>query len=287
MKADFSKSLAFQEFANTILSNRKKHHYTAELKNETILFLEELRNFLFPHCSGRKYYNADEIIAKLKLLERDLKNLLFHLNGDLISSAETITSAFSESLPVVHDNLWADAKFISQGDPASDCIDEVILAYPGFSAIFIYRIAHLLHELRVPIIPRIMTEYAHQLTGIDIHPGAEIDTPFFIDHGTGIVIGETTQIGKNVKIYQGVTLGALSVEKKLANTKRHPTIENDVVIYAQAVILGGDTVIGKKSVIGGNSWITKSIPENSVVYNKSEVKVRTNKEFDEPINFII
>ncbi len=132
-----------------------------------------------------------------------------------------------------------------------------------------------------------MTEYAHKITGVDIHPGADIDSPFFIDHATGIVIGETTKIGKYVKIYQGVTLGALSVSKKLSHKKRHPTIENNVIIYSQAVILGGDTIIGKGSIIGGNAWITSSIPENSVVYNKSEVRVKTNKEYNEPINFII
>lgn len=287
MKADFSKSLAFQEFAKTILTRREKHAYTAELKNETIFFLNEIRDFLFPHRSGRKYYGTDDVLAKLKLLERDLQKLLRQLNGDLQDRPEEIASQFAQNLPQIHDDLWADAEFINQGDPASDCIDEVILAYPGFSAIFIYRIANLLYTLKVPIIPRIMTEQAHHLTGIDIHPGAEIETPFFIDHGTGIVIGETTVIGKNVKIYQGVTLGALSVDKNLSHTKRHPTIEDNVVIYAQAVILGGNTTVGENSVIGGNSWITKSIPGNSIVYNKSEVKVRTNKEFDEPINFII
>ena len=142
--------------------------------------------------------------------------------------------------------------------------------------------------MKVPIFPRIITEYAHQLTGIDIHPGATIGDSFFIDHGTGIVVGETTIIGDNVKLYQGVTLGALSVSKKLANTKRHPTIESDTVIYSGATILGGETVIGHHSIIGGNVWLTESVPPYSVVYHKSEVKVRNAKDFEnEPINFVI
>jgi serine O-acetyltransferase len=190
-------------------------------------------------------------------------------------------------IPDIHDKLWLDAEEIYNGDPAAESLDEVILAYPGFMAIAIYRIAHELYNLKIPIVPRILTERAHETTGIDIHPGAEIDTPFFIDHGTGIVIGETTKIGKHVKIYQGVTLGALSVDKALGDTKRHPTIEDDVIIYSQAVILGGKTTIGSKSIIGGNAWITQSIPPNSIVSSKMEVKVRsTDNNFDK-IDFII
>jgi len=183
--------------------------------------------------------------------------------------------------------LWNDADSIYKGDPAAESIDEVILAYPGFMAISIYRLAHELYKLNIPIIPRIFTERAHQITGIDIHPGATIDSPFFIDHGTGIVIGETTKIGKNVKIYQGVTLGALSVDKSLANIKRHPTIEDDVIIYSQAVILGGETIVGRNSIVGGNSWITQSIPPDSVVYSKIEVKVRSNETYFNTLEFVI
>lgn len=275
------------DLANKIIQKRQSHSYTATLKNETINFINEIIDFFFPHCSGRIYFSTDDALAKLKLLQRDLQKLLKELNGNLGADPAIIAEQFIEQLPAIHDKLWSDAEFINQGDPASEDIDEVILAYPGFTAIVIYRVANILFNLKVPIIPRIMTEHAHQITGIDIHPGAEIGSPFFIDHGTGIVIGETTIIGKNVKIYQGVTLGALSVDKNLAQTKRHPTIEENVVIYAQAVILGGSTTIGANSVIGGNAWITESIPANSVVYNKSEVKVRSNKELNEPINFII
>ena len=173
-----------------------------------------------------------------------------------------------------------DAKAICKGDPAAKSVDEVILAYPGFSAISIYRLAHELYKLNIPLLPRIFTEYAHQLSGVDIHPGAQIGKSFFIDHGTGIVIGETTKIGNNVKLYQGVTLGALSVNKDLAEIKRHPTIEDDVVIYSNAVILGGKTTIGKGSVIGGNVWLTRTVPANSQVFHRSEITFKDNNSSD-------
>lgn len=277
----------FTRFANELLDKRQTHACTISLKEYAIEFLNQLIDFLFPHFSSKNYYSTEDVIAKLKLLERDLIELLKLLNGNKPDSIESVAHNFINKIPFIHTDVWKDAEAIYSGDPAAESIDEVILAYPGFMAILIYRIAHELYLLRVSIIPRIITEYAHQITGIDIHPGATIGSPFFIDHGTGIVIGETTTIGKNVKIYQGVTLGALSVEKQLAQTKRHPTIEDGVIIYSQAVILGGTTVIGRNSVIGGNSWITQSIPADSVVYHKSEVRVKTNKEFEEPINFII
>ena len=182
--------------------------------------------------------------------------------------------------------LWLDAEAILKGDPAAESVDEVVSAYPGFAAIAIYRIAHEFYELSVPIFPRILSEVAHQRTGIDIHPGATIGQSFFIDHGTGIVVGETTVIGEHVKLYQGVTLGALSVDKSLSSSKRHPTIEDNVVIYSNATILGGGTIIGHDSVIGGNVWLTQSVPPFSVVFNKSEVKVR-NREKTDVIDFVI
>ena len=170
---------------------------------------------------------------------------------------------------------------------AAESVDEVISAYPGFRAIAIYRIAHEFYRMGVPLFPRILTESAHQRTGIDIHPGATIGRSFFIDHGTGIVVGETTTIGDSVKIYQGVTLGALSVDKTLASSKRHPTIEDNVVIYSNATILGGTTVIGHDSVIGGNVWLTESVPPYSVVYHKSEVHVRSTREESTGLDFVI
>jgi serine O-acetyltransferase len=180
-----------------------------------------------------------------------------------------------------------DATAIERGDPAAESVDEVILAYPGFTAIAVHRIAHRFYEMSVPLLPRLLTEWAHERTGIDIHPGATLGHPVIIDHGTGIVVGETAEIGNNVKLYQGVTLGALSVNKTLASTKRHPTIEDGVVIYANAKILGGETVIGRGSVVGGNVWITASIPPDSIVYHRSEVHVRTGKSDFEGPDFVI
>jgi serine O-acetyltransferase len=232
------------------------------------------------------YYAPEEVIAKMRLLERNLITLLKINNGN-DKEIEKKAHTFISKIPAIHDMLWDDADAIFKGDPAAESIDEVILAYPGFMAIFIYRLAHELYKLKITIIPRILTEHAHEITGIDIHPGAEIDSPFFIDHGTGIVIGETTVIGKNVKIYQGVTLGALSVDKNQVNSKRHPTIEDDVILYSQAVILGGNTIIGKNSIVGGNAWVTQSVPSNSVVYSKSEVRVRSNEQYFDTLEYII
>jgi len=162
-----------------------------------------------------------------------------------------------------------------------------MVAYPGFYATAVYRLSHQLHVQGIKTLPRLLSEYAHSKTGIDIHPGAEIGSSFFIDHGTGIVIGETTVIGDNVKIYQGVTLGALNVDKSHASSKRHPTIEDNVIIYSGATILGGDTVVGRQSVIGGNVWLTYSVPPFSVVYHKSEIKVRDNFNMPDVLNFVI
>ena len=166
---------------------------------------------------------------------------------------------------------------ILNGDPAAKSEFEVIRAYPGFYALSFYRIAHLLLQLEVPLLPRILTEHAHAKTGIDIHPGAIIGEHCYMDHGTGIVIGETAVIGNDVKIYQGVTLGALSVDKSMAATKRHPTIENNVILYSNATVLGGDTVIGHNSIIGGNVWLTGSVPPGSLVYHNSEIVIEQRK----------
>jgi len=174
-----------------------------------------------------------------------------------------------ESIPAIRKILGTDVTATFEGDPAAGSYDEIIFSYPGIFAVMVYRVAHLLYKMQVPLFPRVLTEHAHSLTGIDIHPGAEIGERFVIDHGTGVVIGETTSIGKNVRIYQGVTLGALSVPakggSKLKGKKRHPTIEDDVTIYSGATILGGETVIGARSVIGGNVWITESIPPDTTV----------------------
>ncbi|MCI5083403.1 MAG: serine O-acetyltransferase, partial [Saprospiraceae bacterium] len=187
-------------------------------------------------------------------------------DGEFKQDVERIEQHFLDQLPQIHKDLLIDANAILKGDPAAINLTEVIRTYPGFYALAVFRIAHAFHGLNVPLIPRILTEYAHGQTGIDIHPGATIGTGFCIDHGTGVVIGETVEIGNDVKLYQGVTLGALSVRKEMAKTKRHPTIEDRVVIYAGATILGGDTVIGHDSIIGGSVWITRSVPPFARVY---------------------
>jgi len=182
------------------------------------------------------------------------------------AGAEILLSGFFAELPAIRAMLETDIHAALRGDPAAKSLEEVILSYPGLEAIMVHRLAHFFWQREVPLIPRMMSEIIHSKTGIDIHPGAEIGESFFIDHGTGVVIGETTVIGKNVKLYQGVTLGALSVKKELAGKKRHPTIEDDVTIYSGATILGGDTTIGRGSVIGGNMWIIRSVPPGSTIY---------------------
>ena len=192
---------------------------------------------------------------------------------------DEICSEFINEIPNIQNKLIKDIIANFEGDPAATSKAEIILSYPGFYAIFVYRFAHELYKRNVPFIPRMMTEHAHSKTGIDINPGAEIGEYFFIDHGTGIVIGETTTIGNNVKIYQGVTLGALSPRKGqvLSGVKRHPTVEDNVTIYANSTILGGDTVIGENSVIGGNSFVTESVDKNSYVSIKApELIIRTD-----------
>ena len=185
--------------------------------------------------------------------------------SDLCAEADVLSTRLLEHLPRLRSQLILDAQAALAGDPAASNIEEVILTYPGFEAITTHRFAHLLYNEAVPYLPRALSEYAHARTGIDIHPGAQIGSSFFIDHGTGVVIGETTEIGDRVKIYQGVTLGALSVKRSLSGHKRHPTIEDDVIIYAGSTVLGGATTIGEGSVIGGNVWIVSSIPPQSTV----------------------
>ncbi len=182
---------------------------------------------------------------------------------------------YVEKLPNVLQRLNLDAEATVTCDPASLSIEEVYMAYPGFYAIAIYRLAHELYKVGFPLVPRLMTEYAHRQTGVDINPGAVIGDSFHIDHGTGVVIGETAIIKDHVKIYQGVTLGGLFVAKHLQQTKRHPTIEKNVTIYANATILGGNTIIGENSVIGGNAWLTESVPPNSTVFHTPEIKIKT------------
>jgi serine O-acetyltransferase len=198
-------------------------------------------------------------------------------NDGCHAAAELIVDDFFDELPQIRCALALDMKAAFKGDPAAKSVEEVILSYPGFEAITVYRLAHFFWKCQVPLIPRMMSEMVHSRTGIDIHPGAKIGDSFFIDHGTGVVIGETTVIGKDVKLYQGVTLGALSVKKELADRKRHPTIEDNVTIYSGATILGGDTIIGRNCVIGGNVWITHSIPPDSTVHLRAGEQIIESK----------
>jgi serine O-acetyltransferase len=232
-------------------------------------FTHKMADLLFPVIEGGGCTPLNESELRAQLI-----NLLKPLKGRLPGNAVLIARQFFNDLPVIKNKLENDAAFIASNDPAATGIDEVIMTYPGLYAILVYRMANVLAIANVPLIPRVMTEYAHSLTGIDIHPKAVIGSPFFIDHGTGIVIGETAIIGNRVKLYQGVTIGALSVNKNMTATKRHPTIEDDVIIYAGSAILGGNTIVGHNSIIGGNVWLTESVPPYSMVYHHNKVTVR-------------
>lgn len=215
---------------------------------------------------------------ELVRLEDQFEELLLLCGYTSDPPCRRLWKSYVLELPRILRKLKLDAQAIADCDPASNNLEEIYLAYPGFYAIAIYRLAHELHINKVPLAPRLMTEYAHRQTGVDINPGAEIGESFFIDHATGVVIGETAVIHNNVKIYQGVTLGALYVAKELHNTKRHPTIEDNVTIYANATILGGETVVGANSVIGGNAWLTSSVPPNSKVYHNPEIRIKTKED---------
>ncbi len=255
-------------------------------KREVIAILRGLQEVIYPGYFGdqslyREYLHGhlgDQLFLLSKKLDAEVRRALAATcrqpGGAVIPQpgldAGEVVTAFFEGLPDVMDLIATDVDAAYVGDPAATCLEEVVLAYPGVKAVFTYRIAHTLHTLGVPLVPRIMTEFAHNETGVDIHPGATIGREFFIDHGTGVVVGETTIIGDRVKLYQGVTLGALSFPRDargglVRGTKRHPTLEDEVVVYAGATILGGDTVVGRGSVIGGNVWLTTSVPPGSRV----------------------
>ncbi|WP_185857742.1 serine O-acetyltransferase [Blattabacterium cuenoti] len=271
-------------FLRTILENNKNRNiYPDKKKSEN--FVKKLFHTLFTPNQN--------ILTHLVFFKKDYEKLQQHLYDILIElnindkESKTLTQIFFHKIPNIYQTLIIDADEILKSDPAATIIEEVFLSYPGFFATALYRIAHQLWIQKIPIIPRLITEYAHSKTGVDIHASAKIGKAFAIDHGTGIVIGSSTEIGNKVKIYQGVTLGAIYVDKKLANKKRHPTIEDRVTIYAGATVLGGETVIGHDSVLGGNVWVTKSIPPFSIVYQKSEIRMRNNSPFPDPINYMI
>lgn len=239
-------------------------------------FADKLIKLLFPALCNSSASDLGGLEQALKSMSAQLETILDCLHAELGSNTDkaAIVTAFLEELEKLEARMNLDADFALKTDPAAKSLNEVVICYPGFYAIAIYRIAHFFWKLELPLFPRILTEYAHRKTGIDIHPGAEIQAPFFIDHGTGVVIGETSVIGKRVKIFQGVTLGATSVNKNLSNVKRHPTIEDDVIIYSNATILGGDTVIGKNSIVGGNVWLLKSVESSSQIFYKESVQYK-------------
>jgi serine O-acetyltransferase len=274
-------------FSQELFAQRQARALVLPSKTRVARFADDLLALLFPHFSDERYREAAELDVQMQVLLRDLRTVLLPLAQGMRHPVDVTAAMFAEQLPAISAALWHDAEAITSGDPAAESIDEVISAYPGFLAIALHRVAHQFYQSGVPIFPRILSERAHHRSGIDIHPGARIGRSFCIDHGTGIVIGETSVIGDHVKIYQGVTLGALSVEKSLARSKRHPTIEDRVVLYSNATILGGETVVGHDSVIGGNVWLTQSVPPHSVVYHKSEVKVRDARGDPKDIDFII
>jgi serine O-acetyltransferase len=263
--------------------------------DKIIEIVQQARRILFPgyftktrlHAANLEYYIGKEATDLYEKVNEQITMAIRHdcRRNDLPCTnceeqSQVMTLAFIESLPEVTAILATDIRAALEGDPATDSPDEVIFSYPGLLAISIFRLAHELFRLKVPIIPRIMTEYAHSLTGIDIHPGATIGESFFIDHGTGVVIGETTVIGRNVRLYQGVTLGALSLPRdagtRMRHKKRHPTIEDNVIVYANTTILGGDTVIGEGAVIGGNIWLTESVEAGTRVLLKRPELIYSN-----------
>ncbi|WP_017258919.1 serine O-acetyltransferase EpsC [Pedobacter arcticus] len=260
----------------TALYKRQQSAQAIPANEEIAKWALSIIGLLFPELSDKIYNSEEEISKEFDLLQVELNNLLDATQACKDCHNDVIAAEFINSLKDIYATLKNDIVALNSGDPAANNEFEVIRTYPGFWAIAFYRIANKLLKLKTPLIPRILTEYAHSKTGIDIHPGAQIGDFLCIDHGTGIVIGETAIIGNNVKLYQGVTLGALSVSKILAGVKRHPTVEDNVVIYSGATILGGETVIGTNSIIGGNVWLTKSVPANSTVYHTPSIKVIEN-----------
>ncbi|MBE2249704.1 MAG: serine acetyltransferase [Myxococcus sp.] len=277
-----------QELIERLITERRKHRVPTQLRPLAQQFVQQCLGVLFPHFAPMVVCSEEAVTEDLIELEESLRRLERSVGALHEAMPERLAERFFAGLTAVHQRLSDDAQAIFEGDPAARSVDEVLLTYPGFFAIAVFRTANLLHRLGTPLLPRLLTEVAHEKTGIDIHPGATIGRRFCIDHGTGIVIGETTHIGDGVKLYQGVTLGALTVEKTLADAKRHPTIGDEVVIYAGATILGGQTTVGHHSIIAGNAFVTSSVPANSVVTRKNDVRPRGNNPsmFDD-VDFVI
>jgi serine O-acetyltransferase len=265
----------------------KQHQELLILPEKKLIhqFIDELFSILFSNTS-KSFGSLVTIEHKFVALEKQFDDLVLDFAPKNKQNKEQ-TKTFFEAIPHLHKKALNDAQTIFTKDPAAKSLEEVLYSYPGFFAISVYRFSHQLWEQDLKLLARTISEYAHIKTSIEIHPGAQIGTDFAIDHGTGIVIGETAVIGNNVQIYQGVTLGALSVKKEEAFLKRHPTIEDNVIIYANSTILGGQTTVGRDSIIGGNVWLTYTVPSNSVVYHKNEIKIRDNNPFPAPIFYSI
>lgn len=275
-----------KELLERLVATRRRHQVPPPLRPLAHEFAARAVGVLFPHFAPYPACSETEVAEDLVELREDLSRLVRFVALLHADVPERVSHRFIEQLADVHSLLQEDAQAIFEGDPAARSVDEVILTYPGFYAIAVYRLANALHRMGLPLLPRLLTEHAHDKTGIDIHPGAEIGRRFCIDHGTGLVIGETTRIGRDVKLYQGVTLGALTVEKSQADKKRHPTIEDEVVVYAGATILGGGTVVGRGSIVAGNAFVTRSVPPDSVVGRSGQVR-RRGELSAEDLDFVI
>ena len=264
-----SQAESVDALARRLAEARTAHPYPPGFRDWAGRFSGASLGLLFPHYAGRCVKGQAAVLVEIERLKALLKEGLVALPAEI--DAEGVATAFLDDLEGTYEGLQADAQALFENDPAADSVDEILFAYPGFYATAVYRLAHSLHRLGVPILARMLSETAHSRVGVDIHPGARIGRSFFIDHGTGIVVGGTCVIGDRVKLYQGVTLGAMQVHKRLAGVKRHPTIEDEVVIYANATILG-DVVIGRGSTVGGNVWLTAAVPPHSVVTNRTTVR---------------
>ena len=259
-----------KDFISLLHKTHKAEWEATPSNQQAIVWLSDLIEFLFPdnHLNKLSTYEG-----RLKKNQIDLENILLSYLDPAVVNIEGTVADFYGTLETIYNDLRQDAAKIYENDPAATSVHEVIVSYPGFYAIAVYRIANRLSQLEIPILPRILSEHAHGKTGVDIHPNAVIGVPFVIDHGTGIVIGATSIIGKNVCIYQGVTLGASQVNKELSLVKRHPTVEDNVTIYARSTILGGRTVIGHNSIIGGSVFLTKSVEPYSNVFNTHQLRI--------------
>jgi serine O-acetyltransferase len=273
-----------EDFAQFIFRTKRDSLSIIPERSQAERIIDKLMTLLFGQgCSKNEFM----MTSCLVIVKKELCSLIKVCCNTDDNTAESIADAFFITLIPVYNILLKDASYIEASDPATHSVDEVIITYPGFYAIAVHRFAHELYKLNIPYLPRLMSEYAHSRTGIDIHPGATIGSPFAIDHGTGVVIGESCIIGKEVKVYQGVTLGALAVEKSHASKKRHPTIGDGVVLYAGCTILGGHTEIGHHSIIGGNVWLTAGVAPYSVVMNTARNRIQNSPLIDDTIDWVI